>query len=98
ANLFGGTVYHTDDLIGRNPNSQEDWSEASAEAARWMKATPGPWVLEGVAAVRALRMYLDTNREGLPCDLVSFMSQAHVSLSKGQQSMAKGCWTIWNGK
>ena len=91
--LFGGTVYATDALI-----ESHDWSAASAECARWMSATPGPWIVEGVAAVRALRKWLDANRTGMPCELVIWMSTSVVTRTPGQESMAKGCATIWNGK
>jgi hypothetical protein len=91
--LFGGRVYKTDDLI-----DSHDWSEASAECARWMKASPGPWIVEGVAAVRALRKWLDLNPTGTPCELVIWMGTPVVRRTPGQETMAKGCATVWNGK
>ena len=91
--LWGGTVYHTDDLI-----DSYDWQAAPVECARWMLETPGPWIVEGVAAVRALRKWLDANPKGQPCELVSWMSDPVVRRSPGQETMAKGCATVWNGK
>lgn len=91
--LFGGKLYATDDLIGSH-----DWSAASAECARWMAETPGPWIVEGVAAVRGLRKWLEANPTGRPCDLVIWMSVPVVGRSPGQETMAKGCTTIWTGK
>ena len=42
----------TDELMG-----VLEWSEASAEVARWLNE-PGPWIIEGVATARALRKWL----------------------------------------
>ena len=82
-------IRHTDDLIGKM-----DWSAASEEVAHWLTA-PGPWVLEGVALVRALRKFLKAS-DGLPCDKVIWMPSPKVELSAGQLSMMKGCQTIWS--
>ena len=82
-------VHHTDDLINLG------WSEASAAAAEWM-AEPGPWVIEGVAAVRALRKALDASPEA-PCDQLYWLTEPHEALAKGQASMAKGCDTVLAG-
>jgi hypothetical protein len=91
--LTGARVYATDNLIGSH-----DWSAASAECARWMAETPGPWIVEGVTAVRGLRKWLDANPTGRPCELVIWMSVPVVGRSPGQETMAKGCTTIWMGK
>lgn len=78
-------VMHTDDLIGKL-----DWSDASAEVARWMDE-PGPWIIEGVAVSRALRKWRDNHPgERPPVDRVVYLSEPHESLSTGQASMAKG--------
>ncbi len=79
---------HTDDLIG-----QFDWSEASAHAATWFDA-PGPWIVEGVAAGRALRKWLVLH-DGLPCDRIFWFETPHVQLTTGQGAMAKGCVSVW---
>jgi hypothetical protein len=71
------------------------WSEASAESARVLGA-PGPWILEGVAAVRALRKWMATHG-GKPCDLVVWLDAAVVPRTAGQEAMAKGCATVWAG-
>lgn len=93
AKLVAGKVYHTDDLIPMG------WSEASEEAAGWLEA-PGPWVIEGVAAVRALRKWLKNHEHepapGRPCDVIQVMLEPHAELSTKQAQMAKGVETVWD--
>jgi len=80
----------TDELVG-----VLEWSEASAEVARWLDE-PGPWVIEGVATARALRKWLLANPgKPLPCTVV-LMARPLVELSKGQAAMGKGVATVWN--
>lgn len=80
----------TDDLIGTH-----DWSGVSElVASQWMVA-PGPWVIEGVAAVRALRKWLVAHPEGKPCDVVHWLRKPMVARSPGQETMAKGCESVW---
>lgn len=81
---------HTDDLIGSRP-----WSEVSVEVATWFDA-PGPWIVEGVAAVRALRKWLRTHDTGAPCDRVIWFDVPRVAPLPGQLVMAKGCRTVWH--
>lgn len=83
-------VRHTDDLIHMG------WSEASAAAALWLDE-PGPWIIEGVAAPRALRKWLGSHPEGKPCDVVYWLDAQRVELTPGQAAMAKGCATVWLG-
>ncbi len=83
-------VEHTDALI-----DQCEWSEASERVAGWFDR-PGPWVVEGVAAVRALRKWLANNPEGRPCDVVVWLDEPKVEITDGQDTMAKGCATIWS--
>ena len=84
------TVKHTDDLIG-----EHEWSEASQKVADFF-AEPGPWIVEGVATVRALRKWLKQNPEGKPCDKVIKMITPLVPLTPGQITMEKGCATVFN--
>lgn len=87
-----GALRHTDELVG-----VLEWSEASDEVARWLDE-PGPWLIEGVAAVRALRKWLDAHprtEEGLPFDELHFGTIAKTDLSPGQRAMTKGHATIW---
>jgi adenylate kinase family enzyme len=88
---LGVRVRHTDDLIGRF-----DWSGASEHIARVWLAEPGPWIIEGVAVVRALRKWLDSNRTGSPCETIILLDAPRVRLSSGQASMQKACATIWS--
>lgn len=71
-----------------------EWSEASAVVSTWFDA-PGGWVVEGVAAVRALRKWLDRNPTGAPCDHVIFLEEPFVALTKEQTAMGRGCVTVW---
>jgi hypothetical protein len=81
-------VRHTDDVMDLG------WSEASAEVATWFDE-PGPWVIEGVAVGRALRKWLLANPEGNPCDVVYYLDAPLLTLTRGQETMAAGCWTVW---
>ena len=79
----------TDALIG-----SYDFAEgAPAEVARWM-AEPGPWLIEGVAAIRAARAYLQAV-ESAPCDLLVWLAVPFVERSQTQRGMAKGCETVF---
>ena len=79
---------HTDDLIAGH-----SWSEASDMVWRWIEE-PGPWVLEGVAAVRGLRKWLEAHG-GAPCERVIWLTRTFEPLTPGQHTMMKGCQTIW---
>lgn len=82
-------VKHCDSLIGLR-----DWSGASSEIAQWF-AAPGPWIIEGVAAVRGLRKWLEDNPAGKPADVLLVMQKAKLPRTDKQESMAKGADTIW---
>ena len=82
-------VRHTDDLIGKL-----DWSAASAEVATWFDA-PGPWCIEGVAVVRALRKWLATHPDGTPADRILFLTEPKIPVTAGQAAMTKGIDTVW---
>lgn len=85
-----GPIKHTDDLI-----LDHDWSAASEAASSWFDE-PGPWLVEGVTAVRALRKWLAAHPgHDKPCDLVIWLYRQHELLTKGQATMAKGCLTVW---
>jgi len=84
-------VLHTDDLI-----ELFDWSGVSEHVAMDWFARPGPWVIEGVAVVRALRKWLKSNADGVPCERIIVLTEPHVELSKGQATMAKGHAKVWN--
>lgn len=82
-------VWHTDDYIKRT-------FEQSVEAMLPLLDEPGPWVLEGVTTVRVLRAWLRAGHSGKPCDEVICCWEAKMALSRGQETMAKGCRTIWS--
>lgn len=84
-----GQKRYTDDLIPFG------WSRASEIVATQWFSLPGPWVIEGVAAVRALRKWLVHHVEGKPCDRVIWVNTPHVPLLPGQAAMAAGCRTVW---
>lgn len=81
----------TDDLVG-----EYDWSDLSLEVSERMDA-PGPWSIEGVRAVHALRKWMKNHPgETPPVEVVVFLGEPRVELEKkGQRSMARACWTIW---
>jgi hypothetical protein len=82
-----GTQFRsTDSLIPKG------WSEASDEAASWF-ADDG--IVEGVAVPRALRKWLAENPEGRPVDEVHWLGVPRHDLTPGQNSMARGCQTIF---
>lgn len=90
AKELGITARHTDDLIGTL-----DWSAASAEVATWFDAQ-GSWIVEGVAAARALRKWLASHPEGKPADEIYLLTEAFETLNPRQLGMAKGCATVWD--
>ncbi len=89
AAVTGAPVRSTDDLI-----SSHDWSGASLAVSEWMDE-PGPMIIEGVATLRALRKWLARNFNGHPGFALALLDRPMVSLSKGQETMTKGVWTVW---
>jgi broad-specificity NMP kinase len=87
---LGVRVLHTDDLIDKL-----EWSAASEHVASVWFAEPDPWIIEGVAVVRALRKWLAANAHGKPCDKIIALSKSWVSLTNRQAGMASGCASIW---
>lgn len=84
----GVPIRHTDDLI-----PEHEWSTASEKVAAWFDAD-GPWIIEGVAVVRALRKWMATNA-GKPADLVLLGMTPKRKLTPGQRTMTKGHETVW---
>lgn len=82
---------NTDALIGLG------WSEASAEAARWMDQHQDvSYVVEGCATARVLRKWMRQN-EGKPLpegSSVYVLNQPYEPQSKAQQVMARGMYTV----
>jgi hypothetical protein len=81
---------HDEELVGKM-----DWSAQSAEVATWFD-TPDPWIIEGVSVGRALRKWLKAHPEGKPADRVIYLKKPVVKIEKAQETMAKGCWTVWS--
>lgn len=84
----GRLVHGSDALIGLG------WSEASLAASKWFD-TEGPWICEGVAMPRAMRKWLARNPAGKPADLVVWIGVPVVARVDGQETMARGCETVW---
>ena len=86
---------HTDDLS--RGERLVSWSEASAIVSTQWFSAPGPWIVEGVAAVRALRKWCLAHPDVMqrPCDRVLWLDIPRVPLTPGQETMAKGCRTVW---
>jgi len=75
------------------------WSEGSRHVADSWMTRPGPWVIDGVGSVRALRKLLDDGRMSLVegFRIVRFTGQyAHAVTKPGQVTMAKAIDTIWD--
>jgi hypothetical protein len=85
------TVRHTDELVG-----VLEWSETSDEVARWLEE-PGPWVVEGVATIRACRKFLTAHPGKLPCDRLIILNHPLEARGPGQEAMARGHTTIFAG-
>lgn len=87
---YGFTVRHTDDVINRI-----HWSTTSDTVVKWLDE-PGPWIIEGVAGLRALRKWFAQNSIGIPADKVIWMDRPMHSRTVRQEALAKGCLSIWN--
>ena len=81
---------HGDDLIDTH-----DWSGASQKIAEFFDV-PGPWIVEGVSVVRALRKWLSSHTDGKPCDSVVLLEKTFGEITQGQLTMNKGVATRWN--
>jgi adenylate kinase family enzyme len=84
---LGITVRHTDDVM------QLGWSESSLEVSTWLEDA-GPFIVEGVATVRALRKWLDRNPQGTPADVLYWSAVPREDLTSRQAGMGKGCTTV----
>lgn len=91
--LSKAPLRHTDSLI-----ETHKWGEDSAEVALWFDA-PGPWIIEGVTCVRALRKWMFGHPKtfvpghdtGQPCDALVWLDNPLEKLTNRQNGMAKGC-------
>lgn len=87
---LGVPVKATDELVRQG----RDWSAVSEEAAGWI-ATPGEWVVEGVATVRALRKWVQAGAPLAEGVAVLWLPSAVVPRSERQEAMARGADTVW---
>jgi hypothetical protein len=83
-------IKHTDDTLTMGL----DWSSSSAHVSGWLDE-PGPWIVEGVSASRALRKWRDKHPgERPPVDKVIYLHKPYVATTKAQDTMAKGVETV----
>lgn len=82
-------AFSTDSLI-----DSLEWSEVSEHVSAMFDA-PGPWAIEGVAAVRALRKWLAAHKGGKPCDMVMWFGKPAIDVTAKQAAMGKGVVTVW---
>jgi len=75
----GYPVVHADDFISMG------WSEASAHVARRL-VSPGPYIVEGVSVVRALRKAMEFGPDR-PCDVLHWLGIPREDLRPKQNSM-----------
>lgn len=80
-------THHTDSLIGKL-----DWSQVSEHVAKVWMQTSGPWIIEGVSAVRALRKALKYNPLDAPCDALYMLGTPFVTLTPMQLKMSSDIW------
>lgn len=74
------------------------WSQVSAWISEGWLNRPGPWVLEGVAVIRALRKWHAAHPDELPpCDQLIWCREPHIDLEPGQLAMLSGHDTILCG-
>src|SRR5688572_28574580 len=71
------------------------WSGASQYVADQWLSMPGPWVIEGAAAVRALRKWAEANPDGVPADRIVMLVQARAPTTGRQEGLAKGVVSVW---
>ncbi len=88
--LSQARLRHCDELI----DTGLDWSAQSLEVSTWFDE-PGPWIVEGVASVRALRKWMKREPDGKPCDAVLWLGDPVVEIEGRVLGLAKGCRTIW---
>lgn len=71
-----------------------EWSAASEEISTWFDGIG--YVIESVAAARAIRKWLAANTGERPFPAVIVLLSAPIQIqSDGQKAMSKGCETVW---
>jgi phage gp29-like protein len=87
---FGRTARHADDLM-----NDGTFEEAGEAVSKWLDEK-GEWIVEGVAAVRGLRAWLERNPDAKLGVTVVMLTDAKLPLSDGQAAMATGVKTVWS--
>ena len=72
----------------------QDWSAQSEAVVKWLEGA-GPWVIEGVPVIRALRKWLRSHPDGKPCDTLYWRFAARTTRSGGQETLARGCLAVY---
>ena len=73
----------------------ERWSAISEDVSHWLDE-PGPWIIEGVALVRALRKWRARNPgQPPPCDRLLVLSLKRARTTPQQDAMSKGVHTVF---
>jgi hypothetical protein len=99
AQKLEGPIYCTDpkhvvkepqDNVTYGPDAE--WGDDSDWVAKNWLGKPGPWTLEGHAAVRALRKYNGGDR---PCDRIIVLKTQYY-YNEGQRRLHKGVMTVWD--
>ncbi len=70
------------------------WSEISQVTSEWFD-NMNDVVIEGVAVPRALRKWLDTHDQGMPCEKVIWLTKTRALLTDDQLAMGRGCLTVF---
>jgi hypothetical protein len=89
AAMLNKPVFHTDDLILGSLQQSGD------AIASWFNK-PGPWVIEGVTSIIALRTWLESYPTR-PCDCVLIMWVPLARLSSDQRRMTETLKMVWTG-
>lgn len=86
---YPGQVWHTDDII-----PYYDWEFQPDVVVEWLNQ-PGPWVIEGITATRALHHWLQDNPEGKPCDKIHWFSFPLKELTRRQSQLSIQMMSRW---
>lgn len=81
------------DKINYMPQGLKWGDDSEFVVSQWFNK-PGPWVIEGVGAVRALRKFAQKYPYSMPCDEIIVMMKGEPE-TIGQKSMGKSVMSIW---
>lgn len=87
----GHRVMRTEAILARGAT----FAQLGGWVSEWM-AQPGPCIIEGLAVPRGIRHWLRNHTEPVPFDKVYWLgTNPRITLTKGQESTAKACATVW---